>query len=66
MFIDQTDSKVLIHENKFENNMAYLKGNAVYFRGSQNTQINLEVDNCVFKRNSGINVADGAAINIEG
>ena len=49
--------------------MAYFKGNAINIRGYSNDSglpINVQIDDCLFLRNQGINVADGAAVNING
>ena len=54
--------------------MAYFKGNAIYLVGDQyvesssgmNNYIELHIKDCLFKMNSGINVADGGAVHIDG
>lgn len=62
-------STILFKNNTFQKNMAYFKGNAINIRGFSNgtgLPIDVQIEDCLFIRNQGINIADGAAVNING
>ena len=66
-----------LRNNTFTRNMAYLEGNAIAIRGAQRqggdldlisnmALLQLAIVGCTFKKNYGLNVADGAAVAIDG
>jgi hypothetical protein len=48
--------------------MAYIEGNSLYIRGASDTKglLSVDIHECLFKYNYGINVAFGSAVSIHG
>ena len=64
-----------IKRNNFTRNISYLEGNAIFIIGGQKNEYSLnekkgllqiEIADCLFSQNSGINVAYGGAVVING
>jgi hypothetical protein len=59
---------ISFQKNRFTRNMAYIEGNSLFIRGASDTKglLSVDIDECVFKYNYGINVAFGSAVSIHG
>ena len=68
---------VYLKKNNFTRNTAYIEGNSVYIRGASQGSVGsvlertkgllqVEIDECNFQRNYGINVGFGSAVSING